>query len=72
MKAERMSQWKKDRISYLMLAPYLLLFLLFTVVPVFISIGLSFTSYNLFENKKEFDIYQNGYIAAFHRCLYEL
>ena len=52
MKAERMSQWKKDRISYLMLAPYLLLFLLFTVVPVFISIGLSFTSYNLFESPR--------------------
>ncbi len=40
---------KKDRVSYMMLAPYLTLFIVFTVVPVLYSIGLSFTSYNLFE-----------------------
>ena len=42
-------QWKKDRVSYLMLAPYLLLFTVFTVIPVLISMGLSFTSFDLFE-----------------------
>ena len=40
---------KRDRISYMMLAPYLTLFIVFTVVPVLYSIALSFTSYNLFE-----------------------
>lgn len=49
MKAQALRQWKKNRVSYLMLAPYLTLFIIFTVLPVFISIFLSFTSYNLFE-----------------------
>ncbi len=39
----------KKRVCYLMVGPYLLLFLLFTVIPVIMSIGLSFTYYNLFE-----------------------
>ncbi len=33
----------------MMLAPYLLLFIVFTVIPVAISMGLSFTSFDLFE-----------------------
>ena len=40
---------KKDRVSYMMLAPYVTLFIVFTVIPVLYSIALSFTSYNLFE-----------------------
>ncbi len=40
---------RKNKVSYLMLAPYMTLFILFTVAPVLISIGLSFTSFNLFE-----------------------
>ena len=40
---------KKDRVSYMMLAPYVTLFIVFTVIPVLYSITLSFTSYNLFE-----------------------
>ena len=48
-KAAIRKQWKKDRVSYMMLAPYLLLFIVFTVIPVAISMGLSFTSFDLFE-----------------------
>ena len=48
-KAAIRKQWKKDRVSYMMLAPYLLLFIVFTIIPVAISMGLSFTSFDLFE-----------------------
>jgi multiple sugar transport system permease protein len=43
------SRLRRDRVSYMMLAPYLTLFIVFTVIPVLYSIVLSFTSYNLFE-----------------------
>ncbi len=41
--------FKKWGISYLFAAPYVILFLLFTVVPVLIAVGLSFTSYNMLQ-----------------------
>lgn len=40
---------KKHKISYLFLAPYAITFITFTVIPVVISIGLSFTHYNMLE-----------------------
>ena len=40
---------KKSKTSYLMLAPYLILFTLFTIAPVLVSIGLSFTYFNMLE-----------------------
>lgn len=46
---KKISNANKAWISYAMMAPYLLLFLVFTVLPVIISIGLSFTSYNMLE-----------------------
>lgn len=46
---KKISNVNKAWISYAMMAPYLLLFLVFTVLPVIISIGLSFTSYNMLE-----------------------
>lgn len=42
-------QIKCNKASYLMLAPYFILFFLFTVLPVVISIGLSFTYFNMLE-----------------------
>ncbi|HIW74544.1 MAG TPA: sugar ABC transporter permease [Firmicutes bacterium] len=39
-----MGQYKE---SYLLIAPFMLLFLLLTVIPVLASIGLSFTSFNM-------------------------
>ncbi len=42
-------QIKRNKASYLMLAPYFILFFLFTVLPLVISIGLSFTYFNMLE-----------------------
>lgn len=42
-------QIKKQKISYVMIAPYFILFFLFTVIPVLMSIVLSFTSFNVLE-----------------------
>ncbi|MGF7143689.1 multiple sugar transport system permease protein [Anaerotaenia torta] len=39
----------KSRVSYLMLAPYFILFFFFTVLPVAMSMGLSFTNFNMLE-----------------------
>lgn len=36
-----------NRASYLLMAPYFILFFLFTVVPVLISVFLSFTNFNM-------------------------
>lgn len=40
---------KKARVSYAMLAPYFILFTFFTIIPVLMSMGLSFTYYNMLE-----------------------
>lgn len=40
---------KKNKASYLLIAPYMLIFLTFTVVPVIASMVLSFTYFNLLE-----------------------
>ncbi|GAA3400533.1 carbohydrate ABC transporter permease [Paenibacillus hodogayensis] len=43
------AEWKRSKHSYALLAPYFLLFLLFTVVPVAVSIVISFTYFNMLE-----------------------
>lgn len=40
---------KKHKVSYFMMAPYFILFFLFTVLPVIASIVLSFTNFNMLE-----------------------
>jgi len=40
---------KQNKASYIMIAPYFILFFLFTIAPVLISIGLSFTYFNMLE-----------------------
>lgn len=40
---------KKHKIAYLMIAPFFILFMLFTVVPVVLSFILGFTNFNLLE-----------------------
>ena len=42
-------QIARNQSIYLMLAPYFILFFLFTVLPVLVSIGLSFTYFNMLE-----------------------
>ena len=49
-----MAQWKlkeirQNWVAYLMVAPYMILFTLFTVVPVALSIVISFTDFNMLE-----------------------
>lgn len=40
---------RKNRLCYLLIAPFFLLFFVFTVAPVLSSIGLSFTYYNILQ-----------------------
>lgn len=40
----------KSHTSYLMLAPFAILFLVFTIIPVIAAIGLSFTSFDMVQN----------------------
>ncbi len=42
----------RNRASYLMMAPYFVLFFFFTVLPVLMSMGLSFTYFNMLEAPK--------------------
>lgn len=42
-------QFRKHREKYLLMLPFMVLFLFFTVIPVFMSIALSFTDFNLLE-----------------------
>ena len=49
-----MAQWKlkeirQNWVAYFMVAPYMILFTLFTVVPVVLSIVISFTDFNMLE-----------------------
>ena len=43
---------KRSKASYAMMAPYFILFFTFTVLPVVMSIGLSFTYFNMLEAPK--------------------
>ncbi len=40
---------KKNITGYLMIAPFYTIFILFTVIPIFICIGFSFTNYDLYQ-----------------------
>lgn len=57
------SQVALYKTSYLFLAPFAIIFITFVIVPVIISIGLSFTYFNVFESPK-FIGWQN-YIKLF-------
>lgn len=43
---------RKSKMSYLMLAPYMLFFLFLIIIPIIMSIGLSFTYFNMLELPK--------------------
>ena len=69
------SYLRRNYQGYLLMAPYLIVFFLFTVWPVIMSIVLSFTTYNVFEAPKflGFDNYVNllfndSVFFAFHYC----
>ncbi len=63
-----MAQWtwkemKRNWVAYLMVAPFMILFTLFTVVPVILSIVLSFTDFNLLEMPNF--VFMENYITLF-------
>ena len=43
------NEMKKNWVGYVMVAPYMLIFMMFTVVPVVLSIVISFTDFNLLQ-----------------------
>ena len=48
------AQWtwkeiKRNKVAYFMVAPYMLIFCCFTVLPVLLSIVISFTDFNLLQ-----------------------
>lgn len=45
----KLQEMKASKHSYVLLAPYMILFIMFTVIPVVISIILSFTYFNMLE-----------------------
>ncbi len=58
-----LKEMARNKTAYLMIAPFMLLFLVFTVFPVFLSIALSFTQFNLLEFP-DF-IFMDNYIRLF-------
>ena len=57
------SEIKRTRVGYFMVAPFLIMFTVFTVVPVLLSILLSFTSFNMLQWPKF--IFMDNYIRLF-------
>lgn len=68
---------KRYRMSYVMMLPYLLLFLLFVVVPVFVAIFFGFTDFDMintpsfigFSNYKKMILQDNLFLTAFKNTL---
>ncbi len=44
-----LNEMKKNKVAYLMVAPFFILFVIFTVIPVLLSIVLGFTNFNMLE-----------------------
>ena len=62
------AQWtwkemKRNKVAYLMVAPYMLIFTLFTVVPVLLSVVISFTDFNLLQMPNF--VFMDNYIRLF-------
>ena len=57
------NEMKKHKVAYAMVAPYMLIFTLFTIVPVLLSMVISFTNFNLLE-MPDF-VFLDNYIRLF-------
>ena len=62
------AQWtwkemKRNKVAYLMIAPYMLIFTCFTLIPVVLSMILSFTDFNMLEMPSRFNL--DNYIRLF-------
>ena len=44
-------EMKKNKVAYVMVAPYMILFTIFTVLPVVLSAFISFTDFNMIDIK---------------------
>lgn len=58
-----LKEMKRNWVAYIMIAPFMLVFLVFTVAPVILSFILSFTSFNLLETPDI--IFMDNYIRLF-------
>ena len=50
--SEKLSAWeqiRRSKQSYLLIAPFMILFFFLTVIPMVASVGLSFTSFNMMQ-----------------------
>ena len=56
-------EMKRNKAAYLMVAPYMLIFTLFTVVPVLLSVVISFTDFNLLQLPNF--VFMDNYIRLF-------
>jgi multiple sugar transport system permease protein len=53
LRTKRQQLWfeiKQAKHLYILMAPFVILFFTFTIIPVFMSIGISFTNYNLLQS----------------------
>lgn len=62
------AQWtwkemKRNKVAYLMVAPYMFIFTLFTIVPVLLSVFMSFTDFNLLQTPNI--VFFDNYIRLF-------
>lgn len=58
-----LKEMKRNWFAYVMLAPYYLIFLVFTILPVFVSLFLSFTEFNMLEPPTW--VFMDNYIRLF-------
>ncbi len=56
-------QMKRYKVAYLMIAPFMVIFFIFTVIPVVASLVLSFTSFNMLQMPKF--LFLDNYITLF-------
>ena len=64
------AQWtwkemKRNKVAYLMIAPFMLVFLCFTAFPVVLSLILSFTNFNMLEVNADMFVWLDNYTRLF-------
>lgn len=52
MQAKVKEWWRRNGIGYLFMLPFLILFIIFLVIPVFVALGTSFSNYNMLQPPK--------------------
>ena len=59
----KIKEIKQNKLAYIMVAPYMILFTIFTVLPVLLSIFLSFTDFNMLETPNI--VWVKNYVTLF-------